>query len=237
MSSLFPLSVSGAVARRAGKTLVGPIDLTLGATGITVVIGPNGAGKTSLLQMLHGIARLSTGTIDWACPIEEAQNRQAFVFQRPVMLRRSVLDNIAYPLRVRGMDRKGALRQARDWAARVGLDGMLDRRATVLSGGEQQKLALARALVTQPELLFLDEPCASLDGGAMRDVERILQIAKANGTRLVMSTHDMGQARRMADEVVFLLHGRIHESGPAESFFAGPQTQQGQGFLNGDIVL
>lgn len=237
MSDLFPLAVSGATSRRAGKTLVGPVDLTLGPNGITVVIGPNGAGKTSLLQMLHGIARLSAGSINWACPIEEAQNRQAFVFQRPVMLRRSVLDNIAYPLRVRGISRKQAHLQARDWAERVGLGGMLDRQATVLSGGEQQKLALARALVTRPDLLFLDEPCASLDGCAMRDVEQILQTAKASGTRLIMSTHDMGQARRMADEVLFLLGGRIHERGPATVFFNAPQTHQGRAFLNGDIVV
>ncbi|WP_319823985.1 ATP-binding cassette domain-containing protein [Thalassovita sp.] len=237
VNSLFPLSVSGATSRRAGKTLVGPVDLTIGPTGTTVVIGPNGAGKTSLLKMLHGIARLSGGSINWACPIDEAENRQAFVFQRPVVLRRSVLDNIAYPLRVRGVGRKQARVTARDWADRVGLGEMLDRQATVLSGGEQQKLALARALVTQPDLLFLDEPCASLDGRAMRDVEQILHAAKSNGTRLIMSTHDMGQARRMADEVLFLLGGHIYENGPANRFFNQPTTPQGRAFLNGDIVV
>lgn len=236
MSDLFPLTVRGASTRRFGKTLVGPVDLDLDGPGACVVIGPNGSGKTTLLRMLHGAARLSTGEITWACPTDEARHHQAFVFQRPVMLRRSVLDNIAYPLLVHGMAKAEARAQARDWADRVGLGDMPDRAATVLSGGEQQKLALARALIAAPKLLFLDEPCAALDGRAMREIEEILMNAKASGTRLILSTHDMGQARRLADEVVFLLRGRVHESGPSAVFFDRPETPQARAFLKGDIV-
>jgi tungstate transport system ATP-binding protein len=236
VNSLFPLTIRGAQTSRRGKVLVGPIDLDLEGAGATVVIGPNGSGKTTLLRLLHGTARLTGGTIDWACGTHDARQHQAFVFQRPVMLRRSVIDNIAYPLRMRGAPKQDANDQARDWAQRVGLGNMLGRSATVLSGGEQQKLALARAMITQPKVLFLDEPSAALDGRAMREIEEILLSAKQMGTRLILSSHDFGQARRLADEVIFLLHGRVHEQGPAVEFFEAPKTPQARAFLNGDIV-
>ncbi|OUS37424.1 sulfate ABC transporter ATP-binding protein [Rhodobacterales bacterium 56_14_T64] len=233
---MFPLVAKQAVVRRQGKVLVGPVDLTLQAQGVTIVIGPNGAGKTSLLKMLHGIARLNRGSLNWACPMSEAQTRQAFVFQAPVMMRRSVTDNIAYPLQLIGVARAEARRRAEDWAEKVGLSHTLKQQATMLSGGERQKLALARALIRDPQVLFLDEPCASLDGRATREIEEILIRAAAGGTRLIMSTHNMGQAQRLADEVIFVLHGKIHEFAPAEQFFAGAETKQGRAFLKGDIV-
>lgn len=236
VSDMFPLEVRGAQVRRRGKVLVGPVDLTLQARGVTVVIGPNGAGKTSLLKMLHGIARLGQGQINWACPMAEAQRRQAFVFQMPVMLRRTVLENLAYPLRLLKVPRAEALAQAADWSKRIGLGDAGSRQATVLSGGERQKLALARALIRKPDVLFLDEPCASLDGRAMREIEAILQDAASAGTRLIMSTHDMGQARRLASEIVFILHGKVHEFSPAELFFDKAETAQARAFLKGDIV-
>ncbi len=236
VSTLFPLSVKGALTRRRGKVLVGPIDLNLDGQGTCVILGPNGSGKTTLLRMLHGIARLHDGTITWACDTKTARNAQAFVFQQPVMLRRSVADNLAYPLQMRGMARGEAAGMARDWAARAGLTDMLDRSATVLSGGEKQKVALARALIQDPELVFLDEPSASLDGRATREIEEILLECSAAGTQLILSTHDLGQARRLADRVVFLLNGNVHETGPAETFFAEPQTPEARAFLNGDIV-
>lgn len=233
---MFPLVAKQAVVRRQGKVLVGAVDLTLQAHGVTIVIGPNGAGKTSLLKMLHGIARLNRGTLNWACPMSEAQTRQAFVFQAPVMMRRSVTDNIAYPLQLIGVARAEARRRAEDWAEKVGLSHTLKQQATMLSGGERQKLALARALIRDPQVLFLDEPCASLDGRATREIEEILTRAAEGGTRLIMSTHNMGQAQRLATEVIFVLHGKIHEFAPAEQFFAGAETKQGRAFLKGDIV-
>ncbi|UWQ80074.1 ATP-binding cassette domain-containing protein [Leisingera sp. S132] len=233
---MFPLKAKAAQVRRRGKVLVGPVDLTLGGQGTSIIIGPNGAGKTTLLKMLHGIVRMNGGSLEWACPLEEAQKKQAFVFQAPVMLRRSVIENIAYPLRLTGKSRSQARSRAADWAARVGLGETLERQATMLSGGERQKLALARALVCEPQVLFLDEPCAALDGRATREIEEILAHAAGSGTRLIMSTHNMGQARRLADEVIFVLQGRIHEFKPAVKFFAGPETAQARAFLNGDIV-
>jgi len=236
VDELLPLKVKGAISRRRGRVLVGPIDLTLEEPGVTVVIGPNGSGKTSLLAMLHGTARMNKGSIEWACDIETARAAQAFVFQRPVMLRRNVRDNIAYPLLMRGTGKTKSREHAEDWAARVGLSGLLERQAMLLSGGEQQKLALARALITSPKLVFLDEPTAALDGRSTREIEDILTAAQAQGTKLILATHDMGQAKRLAREVVFLLHGKIHEHSQADAFFKAPQTPQAQAFLKGDIV-
>ncbi len=236
MTELFPLTVTGAMHRRRGKTLVGPVDLRLDGKGTCAVLGPNGSGKTTLLSLLHGTARLSQGEVTWACDMQTARHSQSFVFQRPIMLRRTVEENIAYPLLMRGLSREEARKAARIWAEKVGLSGMLDRSAPALSGGEQQKLALARALITEPGLLFLDEPTASLDGRATREIEAILADARAGGTRLILSTHDMGQARRLADRVVFLLHGKVFEQGNCAKFFDGPETAEARAFLKGDIV-
>lgn len=236
VSGLFPLYVRGAMSRRRGKRLVGPVDMDWDGTGTRVVIGPNGSGKTTFLRLLHGIARLHEGEIRWACGTKAAQNAQAFVFQRPVLLRRSVAENLMYPLVMRGTGRATARTLSEEWADRVGLTEMIDRPARVLSGGEQQKLAIVRALIAQPELVFLDEPTASLDGRATREIETILAGAVSGGTRMIIATHDMGQAKRLASDVMFLLNGQLHETGPADAFFDAPQTQEARAFLKGDIV-
>lgn len=236
VSALLPLRLTGAAVHRRGKRLIGPIDLMLEGQGLTAVIGPNGAGKSTLLKALHGLERLSEGRIAWACTRADALRRQAFVFQAPVMLRRSVVDNLAFPLRLTGMHRTVARVAAEEWCARIGLAGMEGRAATVLSGGEKQKLALARALITAPELLFLDEPSASLDGRATREIEALLSFAAEAGTRIVMATHDMGQARRLARDAVFLRGGMVHEQGAAPAFFDAPTTDAARAFLAGDIV-
>ena len=233
---ILPLSLNEAVARVRGKTLVGPVNLTLGTTGLTMVIGPNGAGKTTLLRLMHGLERCREGRVDWAVARDVARRRQAFVFQAPIMMRRRVLDSLAYPLRLTGMGRTEARARAHECAGRFGLGALLDSWAPLLSGGEKQKLALARALITDPQVLFLDEPCANLDGRAMREFESLLKAEARAGRRIIMSSHDLGQVRRLASDVVFLVGGRICEHAPAEQFFAAPETRQAQAFLNGDIV-
>ena len=236
-ASILPLRLRGATARVRGKVLVGPVDLDISRHGFTIVMGPNGAGKTTLLRLMHGLQRLSAGELAWNRPNSQARNRQAFVFQSPVMMRRSVLDNIAYPLILHGVDKVKARQQAAEIADEIGLGDMLDHAAPVLSGGEQQKLSLARALIRAPEILFLDEPCANLDGRATREIEGILQTAQQRGTRIVMSTHNMGQARRLAQDVVFLFDGKVRERAPAREFFgSGQKTREAAAFVNGDIV-
>ena len=236
MRSILPLRIDAAEVRRRGVRLIGPIDLTLGKADVTMVLGPNGSGKTSLLRLMHALERAAEGRVDWSVPEADARARRAFVFQTPTMMRRNVTDSIAYALTVSGAKRSEARERAREMARKVGLAHALDRSARVLSGGEKQKLAVARALIRQPEVLFLDEPCANLDGRATREIEAILTDAKARNTRIVMSTHDLGQAKRLADEVVFMLKGCVHETGPADRFFSTPEAPEARAVLNGQIV-
>lgn len=236
VATVLPLRLDAVEVTRRGKRLLGPVTLELGGSGLSVVLGPNGSGKTTLLRTMHGLERISAGRIDWAGGAELARGRQAFVFQAPIMMRRSVMDCIAFPLLLHGIQRATARAIAADWAGRVGLSDALTRPAQVLSGGERQKLAIARALVRDPDIVFLDEPCANLDGAATREIEAILLAARANGTRIVMSTHDIGQARRLADDLIFIYNGRIHETGARDAFIAAPQTPEARAFLNGDLL-
>ncbi|WP_019955058.1 ATP-binding cassette domain-containing protein [Yoonia vestfoldensis] len=236
MVTILPLELNGVRVARRGKTLLGPVDLAIAGRGCTIIMGPNGSGKTTLLRTMHGLERPSAGQVGWALPEPATRARQAFVFQSPVMLRRTVRDNLAYPLLVQGMAKGRARDLASQWAEKVGLQDLCDQNALSLSGGEKQKLALARALIRNPDIVFLDEPCASLDGTATREIEAILQAAIAGGTRIVMATHQIGQARRLASDVVFLARGRIVEATDPHSFFTDPQTAQARAFLNGDIV-
>ncbi|NRB00121.1 MAG: ATP-binding cassette domain-containing protein [Rhodobacteraceae bacterium] len=204
--------------------------------GLTIVLGPNGAGKTTLLRTMHGIERISGGDVRWQVSRREAELHQSFVFQTPIIMRRSVLDNIAYPLHLRGHPRKASRQQAEDWAQRIGLGDALERPATVLSGGERQKLALARALIIKPDIVFLDEPTANLDGSAMRDIEQLVQDAHESGMTIVLATHNLGQARRLGKEVIYIQDGVIQERSSAKAFFAGPEDAGAAAFINGDIV-
>ncbi len=224
------------VVERRGKTILGPVDHQLAADGCTIVVGPNGAGKTTLLKTLHGVERLSQGRVDWGAPEQMVRQQQAYVFQSPIMLRRSVRQNLIFPLALAGVPRAEAAARVTQWAAKIGLAKMLDQPAPRLSGGEKQKLALARALIRDPAILFLDEPCANLDGRSTREIENLLLDVQATGTRIIMTTHDLGQARRLARDVIFLLRGQINDHGPADRFFAAPASPEAAAFLNGDIV-
>lgn len=236
VSRCLPLTVSGLELRRQGRTILGPVDWTLDGEGITVMMGPNGSGKTSFLRAMHGLERINRGTVKWSGEEAEARRAQAFVFQTPILMRRSIVDCIAYPLRLDGVPTRDARSEARKAAERVGLTGALERPSEVLSGGEKQKMALARALIRKPEVLFLDEPCANLDGASTRDIEEILRSARKAGTRIVMSTHDIGQARRLADEILFLHAGRLLDAASKETYFAGEISPEARAHLNGELI-
>jgi len=239
-ATLLPLSVRDVVFTAGGRDLISGVSLTLEPGPPTIILGPNGAGKSLLLRLMHGLLRPSAGRVAWEGPA--AQNRetlrfgQAMVFQKPVLLRRSVIANVLFPLRLRGLD--GGTRQERAMAAlqRVGLAGMAGRPARVLSGGEQQRLALARAWALQPQIVFLDEPTASLDPGAARQVEEIIAGFVRDGVKVVMTTHDLGQAKRLAGDIIFLHGGRITERTDAADFFAAPRSEAAQAFLNGQLT-
>lgn len=235
VASILPLEVDSILLRRGGRRILGPISWVLAGVGITVVMGPNGSGKTSFLRAMHGLERINQGDLRWAAPMDKVRAKQGFVFQTPILMRRSVVDCIAYPLLLDGVARAQARDTAAEAAAKVGLGAVLNQPAQVLSGGEKQKLALARALIRVPQVLFLDEPCANLDGRSTREIEAILTQARDGGTRIVISTHNLGQARRLADEVVFLYNGQLVEAGP-KSILETPATPEFAGYLNGDLL-
>ncbi len=202
----------------------------------TVIVGPNGAGKSVLLRLCHGLLQPSAGTIRWNAPeLPRAPRRQAMVFQRPVLLRRSALANVVHALRIAGAPWRQREDRAREALRSVGLDALARRPARVLSGGEQQRLALARVWALRPELLFLDEPTASLDPGATQEIERVIAALHAAGTKIVMVTHNLGQARRLGDEILFLHQGRVVERAPADRFFLQPGTREAAQFLKGQL--
>ncbi|MGI9350446.1 MAG: ATP-binding cassette domain-containing protein [Rhizobiaceae bacterium] len=236
VNSVLPVNLSNAVVKKRGKTIIGPVDLEIGPSGFSVIMGPNGSGKTTLLRLLHGLERPRQGTVSWNCTTSAARKKQAFVFQTPIMLRRTAAENIAYPLKLHKIPRSEITTIVRDWLNRIGLSKVADLNASFLSGGEKQKLAIARALVVNPEVLFLDEPTTNLDGKSIREIETILNNAIEQNIRIIMTTHDIGQANRLADDILFLYRGRVHEHGPAGSFLSNPKTPEAKAFLKGDIV-
>ena len=234
--SLLPLILDRVCFDAGGRRIVDGVTLTIEAGARTVILGPNGAGKSVLLRLCHGLLAPSSGTIAWSAPEQtNGARKQAMVFQRPVLLRRSALANVAYGLKVAGV--VAAERDARARAAleRMGLTHLADRPARVLSGGEQQRLALARAWALNPEVLFLDEPTANLDPGATHEIEAAIQAIHSGGTKIVMVTHNLGQARRIADEIVFLHNGRIAERASAIRFFTAPESPEAAAFLKGEL--
>ena len=219
-----------------GKRLVDGVDLRLPADSITVVMGPNGAGKSLLLRLLHGLIPPTAGYV--FCrgqPLSpELRKQQAMVFQRPVLLRRSVAANVRFVLRVRGDSSRERIDAILN---EVGLLPYAHQPARLLSGGEQQRLALARALALSPSIMFMDEPTASLDPASTAAIETIVRRAYAGGTKIVYVTHDLGQARRLADDVVFLNRGRLLEHTPAGSFFEDPVSREARDYLAGRLIL
>jgi tungstate transport system ATP-binding protein len=236
-TSLLPLMLDRVCFEAGGRRIIDDVTLAIDAGSRTVILGPNGAGKSVLLRLCHGLLAPTSGRITWSAPDRTAGvRRQAMVFQRPVMLRRSALANVAYGLKLAGVG--PAERDARAQAAleRVGLTHLADRPARVLSGGEQQRLALARAWALNPEVLFLDEPTANLDPTATHEIESAIAAIHSGGTKIVMVTHNLGQARRLADEIVFLHNGRVAARASATCFFTDPGCPEAASFLKGELL-
>lgn len=223
--------------RVGDRPLLDDVTLTIDAGPKTVILGPNGAGKSLLLRLCHGLIGPTAGSITWLGPeARQARRRQAMVFQKPVMLRRSLRANVAYGLKLQGQPPEQRHRRVVEALERTGLVDRADQHAPSLSVGEQQRLALARAWALAPEILFLDEPTASLDPGATAAVETIINQIHRAGTKIVMTTHDLAQARRIADEVVFLHGGKVTERTAAKRFFDCPTSDAGRAFLDGKLM-
>jgi tungstate transport system ATP-binding protein len=226
------------VSVRAGvTTILDRLTLTLTSGSPTLVVGPNGAGKSTLLRLCMGLATPSEGRITWGGRTDVRPTRRAFVFQRPVMLRRTASANVAYGLTHADYPPEKLAVRTAELLERVGLSDLAMRPARRLSGGEQQRLALARALARDPELLLLDEPTASLDPAAPRSVEEIVRSAAQSGIKIVMASHDLGQVRRLAGDVVFMVRGNVREQTPAEDFLKNPLTPEAAAFVRGDLVV
>ena len=232
-----PIVFDGVTVRAGAVTILDGLSLRLEAGAPTVLIGPNGSGKTTFLRAAMGLIRPAAGRIAWGGRTDVPPARRAFVFQRPAMLRRSALGNVRYALASVGVARADRAVRAQELLARVGLANLADRPARRLSGGEQQRLAIARALARNPAVLFLDEPTASLDPTATKTMEDLIAAIAASGVKVVMATHDLAEARRLAGEIALLHRGRIVEAAPAAAFFAAPQTDEAKRFIAGDLLV
>jgi len=236
-STLLPLRLEAVSFEAGGQRIIDSISLEIGQGGLTVILGPNGAGKSVLMRLCHGLLTPSSGRVIWSLPQpSNGRRRQAMVFQRPVMLRRSALANVAYGLKLAGIGPRERHARALKAIAGVGLAKLAGRSARVLSGGEQQRVALARAWALEPEVLFLDEPTANLDPSATREVESAIAGIGAAGTKIIMVTHDLGVAKRLGDEIIFIHNGRILERSGAEMFFSGVSSCEAAAFIKGELL-
>ena len=228
-----PLVLEDVSLRAGTTTILDCVSLAIMPGAPTLIVGPNGAGKTTLLRLCMGLAAPSTGRISWGGRSDNKLERRAILFQRPVMLRRTAAANVAYALAQAGIPRGSRAERAAALLERVGLSDLAQRPARRLSGGEQQRLALAR----DPEVLLLDEPTANLDPAATRSVEEIVLTAAQSGIKIVMASHDLGQVRRLAGDVIFLVRGALCERARAEDFLDHPKTLEAAAFVRGDLVI
>ena len=237
--AILPIRGEGVAFERGGRRILDGVDIEIGGDGTLVLMGPNGAGKSLLVRVLAGLTAPTSGKVTWAraAPDRRRAPRIGFVFQRPVLLRRSALANIEYALAVAGVARAERSQRALAALHRARLAHLAQAPARVLSGGEQQLLSIARALATAPEILILDEPTSNLDPAATAAIEALIGAVRLEGMRVVLITHDLGQVRRLADEVAFLHHGRIVERTPGTTFLTQPNSAQAQAFIRGEIVL
>ena len=236
-ASELPIRFEAVSVRAGATTILDDVTLTLDAGAPTVLIGPNGSGKTTLLRVAMGLLRPSAGRVTYGGAVDTPPIRRAIVFQRPAMLRRSAGANIRYALRAAGVPSAAHAARIAELLALVGLAGLGERPARRMSGGEQQRLALARALARDPAVLFLDEPTANLDPAATKAIEDVVRAVAAGGIKVVMSTHDLGEARRLAGEIVLLHRGRVVESGAADAFFRSPATPEARAFVAGELLI
>ena len=219
-SAILPIRGKALVVERAGRRILDGVDIDIDGRGTLVLMGPNGAGKSLLTRVLAGLVRPTAGRVSWGgvAPDRARAAKIGFVFQRPVLLRRSALANVTYALTVTGVPRAERPMRALAALTRARIAHLAETPARVLSGGEQQLLSIARALATEPDILILDEPTSNLDPAATVAIETLVGEVRSTGVGVVLITHDLGQARRLADEVAFLHHGRLVERTPASSF-------------------
>ncbi len=234
--TIFPLHTKNLCYQIGGKRLIKDISFSLSHGTKTFIVGPNGAGKSLLMRLCHGLIKPTSGSVECHAVQTTQKCKQAMVFQRPVLLRRSVAGNIAYALRVYGVEKRRHREIIEESLRQVGLNRFSKHPARSLSFGEQQRLALARALALKPDILFLDEPTANLDPAATHVVEEVIEMAHLAGTKIIMTTHDLNQARRLSDDILFLYRGRLKEQAPTGELFTNPKNDLAQAFVKGELL-
>lgn len=234
MSSFLPISIESLCFRPGGRVVLEGLSATIASPQTTAIIGPNGSGKSVTLRLLDGLLRPDAGRIRFGGR-PHAQLRRALVFQQPALLRASVARNVGVALWPQGLGRATARSRVEDALRRVGLLERAEAPARKLSGGEQQRLALARAWVTEPELLLLDEPTASLDPGATEAIEHLVAEISRGGTKVILVSHNLGQVARLAQDLLVLDRGRVVEHGPTAVILQHPRTPEARAYLNGEL--
>lgn len=230
------LIIDAAEVAKDGDRILGPLTLSVATTGLTAVLGANGAGKSQFLRLIHGLNEPAAGTVRWGdLAPKDARGDQSFVFQTPALMRRSVWANVEFPLIARRWPRAMRAARAAEALERARLADKAALPAAALSGGERQRMALARAWATGPRVMLLDEPCASLDPASVAEFERFLKAIREDGVKLFLATHDLGQAQRLAEDVLFFDRGRLAEQAPALRFFAAPASEPARRYLAGEL--
>lgn len=234
-SHMFPIVVKNLSLEINKKILLNNLTCELTAHGITVIMGPNGAGKSLFVRCLHGLTKLTNGGILYGnLPVGAAtRGRQSMVFQSPKLLRRSVIENLRFVANLNKKNNQNLL----ELLKKTELSLLKDQHVSTLSGGEKQRLSLARALVSNPEILFLDEATSSLDPRSVSIIEELMEEIKLKNVKIILITHDVNQAKRIADDIIFMNNGEIRETRLANDFFADPHSQEAKAFLKGDLII
>jgi tungstate transport system ATP-binding protein len=230
--NFLPLSVNKVSLIINEKKLLKEISFNVKKNNILSIVGPNGSGKTSLLKALHGIYKLSSGSISWGdCSINEIKKMQAMIFQNPLLLKRSVKDNITYVLKIRNNTKSEILNKTNEALNLCNINELQNQQAHTLSGGEKQKLAIARAWVLDPNILFLDEPTLNLDPPSVYEIEELIINMHAKNTFVIFSSHDLRQVRKLSKEIVFLYDGKLIEKTKSKKFFESAESDLAKSFL------
>jgi tungstate transport system ATP-binding protein len=234
MSGILPISITGLSFRPGGRVVLDRLSATIASRGITALIGPNGAGKSVTLRILDGLLRPDEGAIAFDAG-SSTSIRRAFVFQKPALVRGSAAYNVALALLPFHLDTATVRARVCDALDRVGLADRAQDAARKLSGGEQQRLALARAWVSDPQLLLLDEPTANLDPGATEAIEALIAAIARAGTKVILVSHNLGQVARLAEDILVLDRGRAVEHGPAQTILHSPRTPEARAYIKGEL--
>ncbi|MDG2474301.1 MAG: ATP-binding cassette domain-containing protein [Paracoccaceae bacterium] len=233
---LLPISLNNIAYHKNGNQIISETSLTIKSKGITVIMGPNGSGKSVLVRLLHGLLVPTKGVIYYGKhPLKKSiRKKQAMVFQTPTLLKRTVLANMTFVNSIRG---RIDLTYCKNILKLLSLEKFQSYPAQLLSAGEKQRLALARALILQPHILFLDEPTANLDPSSIHLIEQILKNVRESGVKIIFITHDIGQAKRIADDIIFINKGKILEYTNTSLFFQKPQNKETAAYLEGELIL